>query len=304
MSTALTTLEDADSKPDLRGSAESAHIADGTGTNNDEKMIDQTGATLTLGRSPAKSCATDGREMRAASASRNSTEDNAEGSVGPHGLTQLTHSLSQGSRPSASWLYHSRAYRVHGILTSIYGDKTRHRLARESIDEIIRLGDSFLRVDIRTHLESLRHAWPAEGLWNRQSLSKPAHDQTRVERLFNGVCCADVLERDSVVDPVRLRMARIILYHHHEQLCVDLPNNKRLRGQLSCGRDRASIATDMIVKALYNLEHKDRVDERMLVRYRGRLHKHKRIGKRWCMLAKHLGLGVLFVCHRDIEIQM
>jgi hypothetical protein len=189
-------------------------------------------------------------------------------------------------------------------LTSTYGVKTRHRLAGESLEEIIRLGDSFLQVDIRTHLESLRHAWPAEGLWNRQPLSNPMCGQTRVEKLFNSVRCADILDRDSAVDPVRLRMARIILYHHHEQLCIDLPSNKQLRGQLSCGRDRASLAADVIIEALYNLGHEDQVDERMLRRYRSRLHKHKRIGKRWCMLASRLGLGVLFVCHRDIEIRM
>lgn len=304
MFAALTTLEDPDIEPDVHSAANPVNGSDTTDTNSDKEMIDRTEATLTLDLSGMKPCATERREMRAASASRNSTSDDAEDLVSTPGPVQPGHRLSQGNRPSASVLRKSRACRVRAALTSIYGVKTRHRLAGESLEEIIRLGDSFLQVDIRTHLESLRHAWPAEGLWNRQPLSNPMCGQTRVEKLFNSVRCADILDRDSAVDPVRLRMARIILYHHHEQLCIDLPSNKQLRGQLSCGRDRASLAADVIVEALYNLGHEDQVDERMLRRYRSRLHKHKRIGKRWCMLASRLGLGVLFVCHRDIEIRM
>jgi hypothetical protein len=99
-------------------------------------------------------------------------------------------------------------------------------------------------------------------------------------------------------------MARIIFYQHFEQPCIDLGSNEKLRGQLSPGRDRKSVATDVIVKDLYDLDQKVQVDGGTLKSYRGRVHKHKRIGKRWCMLASHLGLGVLLLCHRDIEIQM
>jgi hypothetical protein len=130
------------------------------------------------------------------------------------------------------------------------------------------------------------------------------HGRTRIEKLFNSVRCADILDRDLAVDPVRLRMARVILYHHYEQLCIDLPSNRHLRGQLACGRNRASLATDLIVGAVYSLAETRHTDQDTLKRYRGRVQHHKKVGKRWCMLASHLGLGILLVCHRGIEAQM
>ena len=299
----LTTLEDPDPDPDLHNAVEAVDVLNTTDTDGDEEMTHRIEAA-TSDLPGAKPQAADSRETRAASVSQDSLDVYAVSTVSSSDLTQLGPDLPHNNKPSAPVPRQSRFCRVRATLTSIYGDTTQHGLTPEGIEQIIRLGDSFLRVDIRSFLESFRHAWPADGLWNRQPLSNPTYGQTRIEKLFNGVRCADVLERDLAVDPLRLRMARIILYHRFEQLCVDLQSNKNLQGQLSSGRDRKSVATDLIVKALYNLERKVQVDENTLNSYRGRVHKHKRIGKRWCMLASHLGLGVLLVCHRDIEIHM
>lgn len=69
-------------------------------------------------------------------------------------------------------------------------------------------------------LEDFRHAWPADGLWNRQPLSKPMYGKTKMERLFDNARCADILRGNLEMDPVRLRMARAVLYHQYEQLAL------------------------------------------------------------------------------------
>lgn len=305
MFAALTTLEDvdADSQSDLHVAVEPIDVWNAIGTDSGKEMTNQVEAA-TSGLSDPKLHATDSRDTSAASVSHNSADDNAVSLVSSSDLAPPAHNLPRINRRLAPILLQSRSCRALAILTPVYGDKIRHPLTREELEHTVQLGDSLLQADIRSFVDSFCHAWPADGLWNRQPLNKPTHGQTRVEKLFDGVRCAQILKHDSVVDPVRLRMAKIILYHHFERLCIDLPSNKRLRAQLSRGRDRASVATDMIVRAVYDLEHNTQVDEKTLTRYRRCIQKQKSIGKRWCMLANHLGLGVLLVCHPDVEVQM
>ncbi|KAF2804415.1 uncharacterized protein BDZ99DRAFT_362809, partial [Mytilinidion resinicola] len=86
--------------------------------------------------------------------------------------------------------------------------------------------------------------------WDRPSLTNPTQDGTITERLFKGFHYAEILEKGSVVDPVRLRVARIVLYHYYEQLCIDLRNNSNMLSQRSRGRNTASIATDKILEEM------------------------------------------------------
>jgi hypothetical protein len=305
MFAAFTTLEDADadSESDLHVTVEPIDVWNATGTDSGKETTNQMGAA-TSDLSGPKLYATDSRDTRAASMSHNSIDDNAVSLVSPSDLAPPAHDLPQINRQLAPILRQSRSCRALAILTPMYGNKIWHPLTRKHLVDTVQLGDSLLQADIGSFVDSFCRAWPADGLWNRQPLNKPTHGQTRVEKLFDGVRCAQILKHDSVVDPVRLRMAKIILYHHFERLCIDLPSNKRLRAQLSRGRDRASVATDMIVRAVYDLEHNMQVDKKILTRYRRCIQKQKSIGKRWCMLASHLGLGVLLVCHPDVEVQM
>jgi hypothetical protein len=299
MFAALTTLEDVGSEPDVPTVVEPVDVLDATDTDSDEEMPDRREATTRDLPGPELR-AIDPRGTRAASELHNSIDDTAVSVVSATDLAQSAHNMPLNNGPSAPVLGQSRLCRVHVTLAAMFGNKTQHWLTQDSIEEIIRLGDCFLRVDIISFLEFFRHTWPADGLWDRQPLSKPTHGQTRIEKLLESVRCADILECDSAIDSVRLRMARVILYHHYEQLCIDLSTDKQLRGQLSSGRNKASLATDMIFRAVYGPAHEEQVNEDTLKQYRGRLQNHKKVGKRWCMLASHLGLGILLVCHRDI----
>ncbi|KAF2193605.1 hypothetical protein K469DRAFT_550888, partial [Zopfia rhizophila CBS 207.26] len=168
---------------------------------------------------------------------------------------------------------------------------------------IIRLGDSFLRVDIVSFLEHFRLGWSQNGFWYRLPLSNPTPDGTTTERLFKSFHCAELLEQGSSVDPVRLRIARIILYHYYEQLCVDSRSNPTILGRRSRGRDTASVATDRILESMYN-SSKDQTNPRIWKQRRDSLQKHKKIGKRWSMLAAYLGIGILLACNSGLESQM
>jgi hypothetical protein len=225
---ASTTLEDPDT--DFHNAVEAVDVLDTTDTEGDGEMTDRVEEAAASDLTGAKLQIDDPKETRAAGVSRDSTDNDAVNVASPSDLAHCTLNPALNKKPSAPVPRQSRFYRMRASLTSMYGDKTKHGLTQEDMEQIIRLGDSFLRVDIRSFLESLRHAWPAGGLWNRQPLSKPTHGQTWTEKFLNDVRYADVLRRDREVDPLRLRMARINLYHRFEQLCIDLPSDEDLRG--------------------------------------------------------------------------
>ncbi|KAF2180784.1 hypothetical protein K469DRAFT_480560, partial [Zopfia rhizophila CBS 207.26] len=92
--------------------------------------------------------------------------------------------------------------------------------------------------------------------WYRPPLTNPARDGTIAERLFKGFHCAEILEHGSAVDPIRLRIARIFLYHCFEQLCVDSRTNPNMLSLCSRGKNIASVAIDVILKEIYSSQNK------------------------------------------------
>ncbi|KAF2182655.1 hypothetical protein K469DRAFT_496705, partial [Zopfia rhizophila CBS 207.26] len=71
------------------------------------------------------------------------------------------------------------------------------------------------------------------------------------EKLIRGFQCAEILEKRLTVDPVRLRMVRLLLYRHYSQLCCDVGRNPELLSRRSRGRDTASIAIDALLEQIY-----------------------------------------------------
>ena len=235
-----------------------------------------------------------------------------------HYMSQTSPSLpqEQGHNRRASKLpsQRSQSYRqsslelgshfgiAFAILTSIYGDSSEYAFNSTVLIDIIKLGDSFLRVDSKDFIESFRLG-SRDGLWGRPLLTNPTLDSTITERLFISLQCAEILEQGSAVDPVRMRVARVILYHYYEQLCITSQSNPSLLSQRSRGRDTASVVIDKILGEMYSSQTKQASLQKQRQR-RESLHRHKKIGRRWCILAAHLGLGVLLVCHPNIETQM
>lgn len=197
----------------------------------------------------------------------------------------------------------SHYVRAFTILNSKYSDHPEHPLKPDTIIEIIKLGNSFLRVDVVSFIEYFCLGWSQNGLWYRPPLTNPTCDGTIAEKLFRGFHCAEILEQGSTVDLVRLRIARIFLYHYFEQLCVDSRTNPNMLNRRSRGRDTASVVTDQILEELYSSQ-KEQAGPRIQKQRRDRLQKHKKIGKRWSVLASRLGIGILLVCSPGLETQM
>ncbi|KAF1365197.1 hypothetical protein EJ07DRAFT_51756, partial [Lizonia empirigonia] len=91
-----------------------------------------------------------------------------------------------------------------------------------------------------------------EGLWNRAPLSNPSTGSSVVEKMLKSLRCAETIEYDSAVDPVRLRMARIFLYHYFEQKCIDIRKDPNLSNRLSQGKRISSVVLDVILEEMYS----------------------------------------------------
>ena len=186
-------------------------------------------------------------------------------------------------------------------LDSQYGGRSKHGL--KNIPQIIQLGDLFLREDAVSFIESFCHGWEQKGLWYRPPLSNPTTGSSLVEKMLKSLCCAETIEHDSTVDPVRLRMARIFLYHYLEQKGLDLQKDPNLPNLLSRGKDISSIVMDITLEDMYG-RHDKPLSPRVSEQRRESLKWHKRIGKRWSFLAAHLGIGIVLTCSPILETHM
>ncbi|KAF1935905.1 hypothetical protein EJ02DRAFT_319174, partial [Clathrospora elynae] len=89
-----------------------------------------------------------------------------------------------------------------------------------------------------------------EDPWSRLPISNPTSRAPLAERMLKSLNCAETLERDSVVDPVKLRMARVLLYYYFEQMCIEL-NRERSLCNLSSGLGVATVAKDAVLETIY-----------------------------------------------------
>ncbi|KAF2179528.1 hypothetical protein K469DRAFT_595614 [Zopfia rhizophila CBS 207.26] len=164
--------------------------------------------------------------------------------------------------------------------------------------QFISLGRAFLSL-----LASAEVEWDREDPWSRLPLSNPTSGGSLTERMLKSLHCAETIEYDSVVDPVRLRMARILLHHHYEQKCIDLKKDPDLSSRLSQGKGIASVAKNAILEKIYGCHDKNLSPEAR-ERHENSLKWHKRIGKRWSYVTSHLGIGIVLTCSRGLEIHM
>jgi hypothetical protein len=120
--------------------------------------------------------------------------------------------------------------------------------------------------------------------------------------MLKSLNCAETLERDSVVDPVKLRMARVLLYYYFEQMCIEL-NRERSLCNLSSGLGIATVAKDAVLETMYGCRMEKLAPE-IRKKCGNSFAWHTRIGKRWSYVASHVGIGILLTCSRNLEIHM
>jgi len=180
-------------------------------------------------------------------------------------------------------------------LDSLYGGSSEHAL--QNIPDIIRLGDHFLRQDVASFVAYFYSKRNNGEFWHRPRLSNIAKNGTIMQRLLRGLHDAETLDQNHAVDTVQLRLSRVILYHYFEKLCIDYS------GQKPRGKTTASVVTDKVLDELYSAETEP-CWPRSREQKRQSFHRHKKIGKRWSIVATHLGLGILLTCSPSFEAQM
>jgi len=218
-----------------------------------------------------------------------------------HPIRDSQHSNQTPSHNDASQTpsHFARAFRA---LSSQCGEHSKYALMPADIIKIIEIGDSFLRQDaedfILSQLSKCRNS-----LWSHPVESNPTADGPLTEQLFKSFRCAELLQQRSAIDPLRLRVARVLLYWYYEQLltdmCISLATSNRCQG----GRSAASIATDQLLQKVYH-SLVEKADPQAWKRHRTSIQKHKQIGKRWAILITFIGPGILLLASSEMAAHM
>jgi hypothetical protein len=172
----------------------------------------------------------------------------------------------------------------------------------EDLCYFIRIGDSFLREDAGDFITKFYRRWNLEDPWSRLPISNPTLKYPLTERMLTSLRCAEAIEFDSIVDPVKLRIARMLLHHYVEQLGIKLKKDRK-SCNLSAGKGVASVAKEVVLETIYGC-HKNTLTPEIRKKHENSYTWHKRIGKRWSYVASHLGVGITLTCSPTLEAHM
>lgn len=173
------------------------------------------------------------------------------------------------------------------------------------------------RVCIRADcIEYLTASFPRlnkEGLWHQDHqgfIESRSHRNTNYGRLADVYSCVCRLETRMEDDSVRNKAALMLLHIRYEEFAQI--SNKQTRGMsgtessnvgvgvTSRGRGYASLMVDSILSEMH--PEWPACGNSRKSELRAKFHDKKRYGKRWTILADHLGPGILFICSRRLEM--
>ncbi|RMZ67025.1 hypothetical protein GMOD_00002432 [Pyrenophora seminiperda CCB06] len=135
--------------------------------------------------------------------------------------------------------------------------------------------------------------------WSRLLEENPTSKGSLTEKILKSLYSTETIKFESAIDPAKLRMARILLYHHYKQKCIDLRKDPRISSYLSQGKGIASVANDIILEEIYGC-HNQSISEEARRKRLSRFTWHKRIGQRWSFVASHLGVGIILTCSHEL----
>jgi len=185
-----------------------------------------------------------------------------------------------------------------GLLRAKYYDVEPRRLGFAEIVEIIKLGDFFIDEHLGRVLSTFQQENTGYSIWHTANIENPSEDAPPARQLLRTLRCAKMLEKRSACDVLRLRFARILLHRYFLQLCTTSNYVGKSRG-----RSAASFVIDHILTEIYG-PRSDDWSPRMKQQHRTSLLRHKRVGKRWTMLARFLGSGILLICSKEADVHM
>ena len=182
-------------------------------------------------------------------------------------------------------------------LCNLYGENY------DRLKAIMQIGDGSFRKDAEESIDLFCYRWSLENPWSRLPEENPTSRGSLTERILKSFYSAETIEFESAINPVKLRMARILLYHHYKQKCIDLTKDPRISSYLSQGKGIASVANDMILEEIYGC-HDQNTSEEARLKQASRFNWHKKVGQRWSFVASHLGVGIILTCSHKLATRV
>ncbi|KAJ5028930.1 hypothetical protein PSV08DRAFT_369862 [Bipolaris maydis] len=109
----------------------------------------------------------------------------------------------------------------------------------------------------KSSYEEIQYVVEIKDPWSRLPTRNPVTGMSLTEKIFKSLQCAKTISANSLVEPIKLRMARVLLYHQYKQKLIELRNNSSSPTRLSSGKGLASIAKSVILEKIYRSQYKN-----------------------------------------------
>ncbi|ATY59580.1 hypothetical protein A9K55_002289 [Cordyceps militaris] len=153
----------------------------------------------------------------------------------------------------------------------------------------------YIRSDCSSYIRENAERWSRDGLWQHSEFPNPENAAPGCDGLrtvYHCICQLDVRMED---DAIRNRIAIIVLHERYERNIQTAAAAYQATGRTSRGRGYASILVDNILAQIHGHEWTAASLWRKK-ELRAKFHDRKRYGKRWSILARSAGQGILFLC--------
>ncbi|KAF5715718.1 ATP-dependent DNA helicase PIF1 [Fusarium mundagurra] len=199
---------------------------------------------------------------------------------------ETSNSSCASSRASSEAAGHTNPASLH--LRSVFGPGTKYNLSDKSLHEIADISENCMRPDLVEFLEERLTRWKKTGFWHQEQIPQPTANGAGREKLVDAYSCICRLESRMKDDQILNRVAVVMLHTAYEQACQEW----RHAGAHQCKRRGRGDATTVIDEILSELHDDWDVGDKKRC-HRSRFHDKKRFGKRWLVLIKSLGIGIL-----------
>nr|DAD54575.1 TPA_asm: putative TF [Fusarium equiseti] len=199
-----------------------------------------------------------------------------------------TEAQEASNSPCASSTADSQTNPAPLRLRSVFGPGTKYNLSHKSLHEISDISENCIRPDLVEFLEERLTRWKKTGFWHQDQIPEPTASGAGREKLIDAYSCICRLESRMKDDQILNRVAVVMLHTAYEQACQEWRHagTHQRKGR---GRGDATTVIDEILSELH--EDWDVGDRKRY--HRSRFHDKKRFGKRWLVLIKSLGVGIL-----------
>jgi len=185
-------------------------------------------------------------------------------------------------------------------LRSHYGELTCCRLSDARIIEVIKTGDACI---VNNSADFSKIEKFVIDLWNSSGIHNPTYGCGTIDVIIQSLNCAEMLERRTRINPIRLRMFQLLLYQCYDQVTREVYHNRETLSSIDSVKKSETVAVDTLTKDVFGCKEGE-PDLQTWKKRRKLLRKHGQIGKGWNSLVEHIGAGMLLICSDKLKIYM